>query len=82
MLSVAWIFFILGNRLTKSAFAAGVGTLLPAGKSRSGATDGVANQRVWSARPKAVSGFRWSGLCWILQSSAIPRRHRRITQQA
>ena len=61
MLSVAWIFFILGNRLTKSAYAAGVETLLPAGKSGSVATDGVANPRDWSARPKAASGFRWSG---------------------
>jgi hypothetical protein len=58
MLFEAWIFFILGNRLTKSAFAAGAGTLLPAGRSGSGATDGVANQRVWSARPKAASGSR------------------------
>ena len=58
MLLVAWIFFILGNRLTKSAFAAGVGTLLPVGKFRSAATDGAVNQRVWSARPKAASGFR------------------------
>ena len=76
------MFFIPGNRLTKSAFAAGVGTLSPAGKSRSGATDGEANQRVWSARPKAVSGCRWSGSCWSLRSSAIPRRPRRITRQA
>ena len=68
MPSVAWIFSILGNRLTKSAFAAGVATLSPAGKSRSDATDGAANQRVWSARPKAASGCRWSGSCWILQS--------------
>ena len=82
MPSVAWIFFIRGNRLMKSAFAAGVGTLSPAGKSRSGARAGAANQRVWSARPKAVSGCRWSGSCWILQSSATPRHHRRITREA
>ena len=82
MPSVAWIFFILGNRLTKSAFAAGVGTLSPAGKSKSGATDGGANQRVWNARRKAVSVCRWSGSCWSLQSSAIPCRHGRITRQS
>jgi hypothetical protein len=82
MPSVAWMFFIRGNQLTKSAFAAGVGTLSPAGKSRSVATDGEANQRGWSARRKAVSVCRWSGSCWSLQSSAIPCRHRRITRQA
>ena len=82
MLSVAWTFSIRGNRLTKSAFAAGVVTLSLAGKSRSCAKDGAATQRVWNARPKAASGCRWSGLCWILRSSTSPDCHRRITQRA
>ena len=57
----------------KSAFAAAVGTLSPAGKSRSGATDGAANQSVWSARAKGCLGVP---LEWIMLDLSIPANAR------
>lgn len=53
----------------KSAFAAGVGILSPAGRSRLSAEDWAANPRVWSARRRVASGCPWSGLWWIGPSS-------------
>jgi hypothetical protein len=73
MRSVAWIFFIPGNRLTKNAFAAGVGTLSPAGKSKSGATDGgqtdafgVPDRRL----PRGAAGVDHAGFSSPVRPSA------------
>ncbi len=82
MLFAPWIFSTLGNRSMKSAFAAGVETLSPAGRSRFSARDGAANPRVWSARAKDASACLWSGSCWILRPSERPVRLQQINRRA